>query len=137
MDSIPVFDFHNPWVALIQLALIYFLPRLTGLVTDRWSASGVKIAVLGVLSVLASALTWLLDVAVASSWATLDWIALINVIVNATLTFAIAQGVFKGVIVPLGQADRDAANNSIKLFGADPARLAAEQPLKTTKAAKK
>jgi hypothetical protein len=117
MEGIPVFDFHTPWVALIQLALVYFLPRLTGLVTDRFSASGTKITVLGVLSVLGSALTWLLDVAMANSWASLDWVTLVNVIVNAALTFAIAQGVFKGVIVPLGQADRDADNTTIKLFG--------------------
>lgn len=118
MDTVPLLDFHAPWVALIQLALIYFLPRLTGLVTDKLTASGIKIAVLGVLTVLTSALTWLLDVAVADAWATMDWTALLNVAMNAALTFAVAQGVFKGVIVPLGQADRDANSNVIQLFRA-------------------
>ena len=135
MDAVPIFDFHAPWVALIQLALIYFLPRLTGLVTDRWTASGVKIAVLGALSVITSALTWLLDVAVANAWAALDWVALVNVIVNAALTFAIAQGVFKGVIVPLGQANRDADSNVIQLFGASPERAAAATTTVKKKAA--
>lgn len=121
----PVFDFHQPWVALIQLALTYFLPRLTGLVTDKLSASSVKIAVLGVLTVVTSALVYLLAIATADTWSTLDWTALLNVVVNAALTFAIAQGVFKGVVQPLGQADKDAANDSIKLFGASPKRVAA------------
>ena len=118
VSAIPMFDFHTPWVALIQLALTYFLPRLTGLVTDKLTASSIKIAVLGGLSVIASALTWLLDVAIANAWTTLDWTALINVIVNAALTFAVAQGVFKGVIVPLGQADADASSDAIKIFSA-------------------
>lgn len=113
----PAFDFHQPWVALIQLALTYLLPRLTGLVTDRLAAPKVKIAVLGVLAVLASALTYLLAVAVANTWATLNWTTLLNVVVNAALTFALAQGVFKGVIVPTGQAARDAANPVMQLFG--------------------
>jgi hypothetical protein len=115
--SIPLFDFHTPWVALIQLALTYFLPRLTGLVTDKLTATHVKIIVLGALTVITSALTWLLDVAVANSWATLDWVGLLNVAVNAALTFAIAQGVFKGIIQPLGQHEKDAASNVIQLFG--------------------
>lgn len=123
--TLPLFDFHTPWVALIQLALTYFLPRLTGLVTDKLAASSTKITVLGALTVVTSALTWLLDVAVANSWATLDWTALLNVIVNAALTFAVAQGVFKGVIEPLGHAEKDANSNVIQLFGPSPARVAA------------
>lgn len=122
--TVPLFDFHTPWVALIQLALIYFLPRLTGLVTDKLTASHIKIIVLGALAVLSSALAWLLDVAVANSWATMDWTGLVNVIVNAALTFAIAQGVFKGIIVPLGQADKDAKSNVIQLFGPSATRKA-------------
>ena len=112
----PAFDFHQPWVALIQLALTYFLPRLTGLVTDSGVGAKVKIAVLGVLTVLASALTYLLAIAVANSWATLDWTALLNVIVNAALTFALAQGVFKGVIVPSGAAEKDAKSTALQFI---------------------
>ena len=125
-STIPVFDFHNPWVALIQLTLLYLLPRLVGLVTDKLTASGVKIALLGLLSVVGSALTFLLDVAIADAWASLDWVALLNVIVNAAITFALAQGVFKGVIVPLGQADRDAASSAIQVFGPSASRIDAE-----------
>jgi len=125
--TVPLFDFHTPWVALIQLALIYFLPRLTGLVTDKLTASKVKIMVLGTLTVVTAGLTWLLDVAMANSWASLDWTALLNVVVNAALTFAIAQGVFKGVIVPLGHADKDAASNVIQLFGPSKASVAEEK----------
>lgn len=120
--TLPVFDFANPWVALIQIALFYVLPRIVGLVTDRLTASVVKIVILGVLAVVTSSLTWLLDVAVAQAWATLDWTALINVIVNAAITFAAAQAVYAGVIKPIGQADRDAQSTAIKLFGASPQR---------------
>lgn len=116
MEGVPVFDFHNPWVALIQLALTYLLPRLVGLVTAKFTASGVKLALLGGLTVLTSALTFLLDVAVANSWATLDPTDLVNVVVNAALTFALAQGVFTGVIKKLGQAEKDAESNVIQLF---------------------
>jgi predicted Na+-dependent transporter len=119
MEAVPVFDFANPWVAIIQIALIYLLPRLTGLVTDKLTASRVKIAVLGALTVLASALTWLLDVAIAQGWATLDWTALINVIANAAIVFFLAQGVYTGIIKPLGQADRDARSTAIQVIGRD------------------
>jgi predicted Na+-dependent transporter len=127
MDGIPVFDFNNPWVALIQIVLFYVLPRVVGLVTDRLTASVVKIILLGALSVVGSALTWLLDVAVANSWATLDWTALVNVIVNAAITFALAQGVYKGVIVPLGQNKKDAESTVIQFIPADPKLVAAEE----------
>ena len=115
MEGIPVFDFANPWVALIQLVLFYALPRLVGLVTSRFAAPGVKIALLGALAVLGSALTWLLDVAVANGWAALDWTAFINVIVNAAITFALANSVYRGVIKPVGQAEAD-AENGLQLF---------------------
>ena len=120
--DIPVFDFANPWVALIQLALLYVLPRIVGLVTDRLTKSLVKVLILGGLTVVTSALTWLLDVAIASAWESLDYTAFINVVVNAVITFALAQGVYAGVIKPLGQADRDAASTAIKLVGPDPQR---------------
>lgn len=123
MDTIPVFDFNNPWVALIQLALVYLLPRLTGLVSDRFAASHWKIAMLGGLTVVGSALTWLLDIAIAQTWSTLDWTEFVNVVVNAALTFFLAQGTYRGVIVPLGQAERDAQSTALQFIPADPARL--------------
>lgn len=125
MPEIPVFDFHSPWVALIQLALFWLLPWLTGLLTDRYTSAKVKIAVLGVSTVLASALTWLLDVALADGWATLDWAALVEVIVNAALTFALANAVHRGVNVPTGIAAAAQESNVIQLFKADPARIPA------------
>lgn len=116
MDN-PLLDFHQPWVALITLALTYLLPRLVGLVTTNVASAGLKIAVLGILSVVTQALTYLLTVAVANSWGSLDWTALANVIVNAGLTFAIANGVFKGVIQPLGQAEKDKQSAAIAFIG--------------------
>jgi|GEM_PF-4316489 len=123
--AIPVFDFNNPWVAVIQIALIYVLPRITGLVTDKLTASGLKIIVLGALVVAATALTWLLDIAVAQAWATIDYTALINVLVNSALTFFLAQAAFTGIIKPLGQSERDAASTKIKMVGPSASRIAA------------
>lgn len=105
MDQIPVFDFNNPWVAIIQLALAYLLPLLTGLVSDKFAKAAHKIVLLGVLNVVGAGLTYLLDVAIAQSWATLDWTALGNIVVNAALTFFLAQGVYQGIIKPTGQAE--------------------------------
>jgi hypothetical protein len=119
--DIPVFDFNNPWVALIQLALAYLLPLLTGLVSDKLAKPVFKIAALGVLNIIGAALTWLLDVAIASAWDTLDGTALINVIVNAALTFFLAQGVYQGIIKPTGQAAA-VANAGVSLIPADPQR---------------
>lgn len=116
MEGIPVFDFVNPWVALIQLTLFYVLPRVVGLVTDKLTKPTVKIVLLGVLAVVTSALTWLLDVAVANGWAALDWTALVNVVVNAAITFTLANSVYRGVIKPTGQAAADAANSSIQFI---------------------
>jgi hypothetical protein len=124
--TVPVFDFHTPWVAVIQLVLLYVLPRLTGLVTDRLTASLKKVAILGVLSVVGSGLTWLLDVAVSNTWASFVWTDLINIVVNASLTFFFANTVYDKVIKPSGAADADAMNTTIKLFGASPAREYAE-----------
>ena len=115
LEGTPVFDFANPWVALIQLTLLYVLPRLVGLVTDKATDPRVKIVLLGLLAVVTSALTWLLDVAVANGWATLDWTALVNVVVNAAITFALANAVYRGVIKPTGQAEADAKNDAIQL----------------------
>jgi hypothetical protein len=110
MDAIPVFDFANPWVAIIQIVLFYLLPRIVGLVSDGSASTLAKGLLLGALSVLASALTFLLDVAVASTWATLDWTAFINVVVNAAITWVIAQQLFDRVIKPSGQAAFDSAH---------------------------
>jgi hypothetical protein len=119
--DIPVFDFNNPWVAIIQLALAYLLPLLTGLVSDKLAKAAYKIVLLGVLNVIGAALTWLLDVAIAQAWATLDWTAFINVVVNAALTFFLAQGVYQGIIKPTGQAER-VQSAGVSLIPADPQR---------------
>lgn len=135
MDGIPVFDLASPWVGLIQLALFYILPRLTGLVTDRLTKPAVKIAILGVLSVLGTLLTRLLDVAVSDGWATLDWVSLFNLIFNAAIVFVFSNVIYKTVIVPTGQSAKDAANESIKLFGPDQKRVFEEATLKAASAA--
>jgi len=111
MDAgIPVFDFASPWVAIIQIVLFYVLPRVVGLVSDVNASALAKGLFLGALSVLASALTFLLDVAVADAWAALDWTAFINVVVNAAITWVLAQQVFDRIIKPSGQAASDSAH---------------------------
>lgn len=117
--DIPVFDFNNPWVALIQLALAYLLPLLTGLVSDKLAKPVYKIAALGVLNIIGAGLTWLLDIAISQAWSTLDYTALINVVVNAALTFFLAQGVYQGIIKPTGQAAA-VANAGVSIIPADP-----------------
>src|SRR5690606_5125034 len=92
-----------------------------GLVSDRLAASLKKTALLGALSVIASALTFLLDVAVADAWATLSWVALVNVIVNAAIVWVLSQQVFDRIIKPSGQAERDALGG-VSLLKADPER---------------
>lgn len=119
--TIPVFDFASPWVAVIQIVLIYLLPRLVGLISDKLAKSSWKIIALGVVTIIASGLTWLLDVALADAWATLDWTALINVLVNSALTFFLAQGVYQGILKPTGSAARD-AERGVSLIPADPVK---------------
>lgn len=123
--DIPVFDFNNPWVAIIQLALAYALPLLTGLVSDRLAKASYKVILLGVFNIIGAGLTWLLDIALTQAWATIDYTALINVVVNAALTFFLAQGVYQGIIKPTGQAAR-VARSGISLIPADPDRALAE-----------
>lgn len=133
--EIPVFDLQNPWVGLIQLALFYILPRLTGLVTDRLSKPAWKIATLGVLSVLGTVLTRLLDVAVANGWSTLDWMSLFNLVINAGVVFIFSNVIYKTVIVPTGQNEKDARNETFKIIGPDPKRVFEEAVLKSAAAA--
>lgn len=117
MDGIPVFSFDNPWIALIQIALFYVLPRIVGLITDKVTKPVVKIIALGLLSVVASALTFALDFAITGAlWSTFDLDALVAVIVNAAITFALGNAVYRGVIKPTGQAERDARNSSIQFI---------------------
>lgn len=109
MDGLPFFDFNNPWVSLIQLALVFFLPRLVGWVTDRYAEGWKKAVLLGVLALAGSVLTFLLDVAVANAWATLDWIALLNLIINFVITWAAANATYLGFLSKLPSTERSQA----------------------------
>ena len=114
----PPLDFNNPAFALIQLALAYFLPILTGLISDRYAKASWKIIALGALTVITAALVFLSDIALANAWATLNWVDLINVIVNAGLTFLLAQGAYQGIIKPTGQAAA-IADHGVSIVPAD------------------
>lgn len=122
----PVFDAAHPWVAIIQLSLTYLLPRLTGLVTDRLANPVAKMLTLGVLTLAASAGNFALGYAVADTWSQFDWTAFLNLLVNAAITYALAQGVYRGVIVPSGQAAKDAVRG-VSIIPADKERVADEK----------
>lgn len=116
MEGLPFFSFDNPWIALIQLFLFYALPRLVGLVTAKVTRAGVKIALLGVFSVVASALTYALDFAITgAAWSTFDLESLLAVVVNAAITFALGNSIYQGVLKPTGVAAKDAANTTIQV----------------------
>jgi hypothetical protein len=102
------FDYNNPWVFAIQVALVYILPRVVGLISDKFAAGLAKAFALGVLSVIGSGLTWLLDVAVGGHWETANWTDLITVLVNAGFTWVVAQQVFDRFLKPSGVAAADA-----------------------------
>ena len=106
MDGLPFFDFNNPWVSLIQLALVFFLPRLVGWVTDRYAEGWKKAVLLGVLALAGSVLTFLLDVAVADAWSSLDWIALLNLVANFVITWAAANATYLGFLKSLPSTER-------------------------------
>lgn len=124
MDTIPIFDFHEPWVALIQLALFFALPQLVGLITVKLTSARIKAWLLAGLTLLGVILTWLLDIAVADAWATLDWTELVNITVNWVVAWLLSNAAYKGFLVPTGAADRAAENTTIKIFGPDPERAA-------------
>lgn len=114
MENLPVFDFHNPWVALIQIALLFILPTLVGLVTDKLTDSKTKALLLGLLTLISTALVWLLDVAIAGAWGEADWTGLLNVVISAAITWALANGIFKGVLVPTGVIEKAQDSNVIQ-----------------------
>ena len=128
METLPVFDFHNPWVALIQIALLFVLPTLVGLVTDKVTDSKTKALLLGLFTLVSTALVWLLDVAIAGAWGEADWTSLVNVLVGAIITWALANGIFKGVLVPTGVIEKAQESNVIQLL--DRGAHEAEEPKK-------
>jgi hypothetical protein len=118
MNDIPVLDFHTPVVALIQLVLFVGLPWLVGQITDKLTASRVKVILLGSLTLLGVILTRLLDIAIADAWATVDWIALINVAVNWAVGWALAQSLgYNAILKPTGAIAAAQKSNVIQLFG--------------------
>lgn len=114
------FDFHQPWVALIQIALMFVLPTVVGLVTDKLSASGLKVGLLGGLSLATSLLTMLLDSQVSGTQ--YDWL---NVIINGVLTWGLSIAAYIGVLKPTGVIDKAQKSNVVQMFQASPARIAA------------
>lgn len=119
MPEVPVFSFENPWVTIIVLLLSYVLPRIVGLVSDRFASSLAKGLLLGALSVVATTLTFLLDIAVADTWSTLDWSLVAEVAINAAILWVISQQMFDRVIKPSGQAAAD-AERGVSLLKAAP-----------------
>lgn len=92
-----MFDFHNPWVAIIQIVLVFVLPALVGLVTERLTSSGIKVALLGGLAFATALLTGLLDALLAGT--DYDWL---NNVANGLVTWALAIAAHYGVLKPTG-----------------------------------
>ena len=115
--TVPIFDFNTPWVALIQIALFVLLPQLVGLVTDKLTDPKVKTLLLGGLTLVSSALTFVLDYAVSDTWATFDPIALVNLVVNFVITWGLANAFYGRVLKPLGATEAAQNSNLIQIFG--------------------
>lgn len=130
MNQVPLFDFDTPWIALIQLALMFVLPTLVGLVTDRLAASWVKAALLGGLTFASTTLTTLLDTMLAGT--EYDWV---NMIVNGLITWALAIAAYLGILKPTGAAEAAQASNVIQMFGPSQSRIDAEFNFDEKKAA--
>jgi len=120
MEGFPVFDFHNPWVAIIQLALFFALPQLVALVTVKLTSAKIKTWLLAGLTLVGVVLTWLLDIAVADAWASLDWTELTGIVVNWVVAWLLSNAAYKGVLKPSGATEAAQNNNAIKIFGPDP-----------------
>ena len=127
MTDIPVFDFSQGWVAILQVMLAIVIPVLVGLVTDRLTASWVKALVLAVLSALSVLVTSLLEVLTGGgTFESFDW-------VNAVGTFIVSVGIAQLSYLGLWQkwGVTQAAQNTtvLQLFGPSPKRINAENTL--------
>lgn len=111
MDTIPVFDWSNPWLALTQLALVVVLPILVGLVTDRLTSSWIKVALLGALSFAATVLTQLV---VQLNGGAVDWA---NTIGNGLVTWALGIVAYLGVLKNLTVVQKAKDSSAVQIFG--------------------
>jgi len=117
--DIPVFDFtSNPWLALVQLALVVILPVLVGLVTDRLSAGWLKVLLLGGLTFISTVLT-ALGVELSGGEA-VDWP---NVVGNGVITWLFSIGAYFGILKPVGVIDAAQKSSAIQLFGPSAKRV--------------
>jgi tetrahydromethanopterin S-methyltransferase subunit C len=109
-------DITQPWVALIQVILVFVLPQLVGLITDKVSSSKLKTFLLALLTLLGVVGTRLLGVAVDDAWSTYDWNELINLVINWVLVWLLANSAYKGVLKPIGATEKAQESNVIQLF---------------------
>jgi len=122
MDNpIPVFDFNTPWVALIQIALLFLSPQIVGYITDRLSDPKTKVLALGAVSLAGVVLTKLLDIAVTQAWATFNWVDLVNIVVNFVAAWLLSQAVYKTVLKPSGATARAQQSPVVQMFGPEDA----------------
>lgn len=122
MESTPVFDFHEPWVALIQVSLMFVLPTLVGLVTDRLSSSALKVTLLGGLTLIGSLLTGFLDASLAGQ--AYDWM---NALLNGLVTWGLAVAAYAGILKPAKVIEKVQESTVVQLFGASSKRVEEER----------
>lgn len=110
MDTIPIFDWSNWPLALTQLILVIALPILVGLVTDRLTASWIKVLLLGGLSFASVVLTALVY---QFSGGEPDWP---NVIGNGLVTWALGIVTYLGVLKNLNVVQKAQESKAIQVF---------------------
>ena len=115
MTDIPVFDFSQGWVAILQVMLAIVIPVLVGLVTDRLTASWVKALILAALSALSVLVTSLLEVLTGGgTFESFDW-------VNAVGTFIVSVGIaqlsYLGLWQKWGVTQAAQKTTALQLFG--------------------
>ena len=127
MTDIPVFDFSQGWVAILQVLLAIIIPVLVGLITDRLTASWVKALILAALSALSVLVTSLLEVLTGGgTFESFDW-------VNAVGTFIVSVGIaqlsYLGLWQKWGVTQAAQNTTALQLFGPSPKRFDAEKTL--------
>jgi hypothetical protein len=109
--SVPVFDFQNEWLAIVQVALVLVLPILVGLVTDKLSSSLLKVVLLGGLTYAATLLTGLGDA--LSAGVAFDWV---NLAMNGFITWALAAASYAGILKPSGLIAKAQSSTAVQVF---------------------
>lgn len=115
----PIFDFSQGWVSIIQLLLVLILPTVVGLVTDRLTATWVKALVLASLAAATTLLAGLLDALTLG--VQFDWL---NAVGTFVISVLVAQLSYLGLLKPWGVIEKAQSSTAIQVFGPSESRIA-------------